>query len=250
MTNEEKKAQQAAIDEAVAKALEEASQKAADDKAQALELAKADADAEREKAVEAAKAGAEADAQAAIRKAREQDRLDREEAERAEEQRAEQARYDNRTRHFVLVATSFIGGSLLAPGSRVTDADLGTYVDPADGRTKAVKPGETLVEVNEDGSPIDQAGAYKLQAIAGDTTGYQVAAVAPFSPNPTRPQGAPTQTAGGVSLVEGQLRTLPPEGVESNAAADARSQQAENAARSVDAMTAGVEPRRRGSTTG
>ncbi len=58
----------------------------------------------------------------------------------------------------------------------------------------------------------------------------------------------PTQAAGGVSLVDGQLRTLPAEGVESNAAADARADQADHAARSVEAMTAGEAPKRRGAS--
>lgn len=262
MTEKEK------IDAAVAKALEKALEEAAADTAKAVEAARAEAEKAQAQAVKDAQDEAEkAKAQAvedAVAEARAE--ADKEIAEIVEganraindahasglESGAESVARGGRTdklRHFVVVSASFIGGSLLAPGSRVTSDELGTYKDPRTGEQVPVKPGETLVEVNADGSPVDDAAADKLAAVAGDAAGIPIAAVQPFSPNPTRPQGAPGQPAGGVSLAEGQLRTLPAEGVESNAAAEARAEQGENAAAAVAAMTAGDRPRRRGASS-
>lgn len=230
-------------EEAVAKAREEA---AADAKAEAEQLARADAD----EAIAKAKADAQAEADERVKRAQEDAARAIEEARESDARDAEEAAAAARAgmKHYVLIETSFIGGSLLAPGSRVTSVDLGTYTDPTTGTVRPVKPGETLVEVHEDGSPVDRASADKLRAVAGDVAGIPIAAVQPFSPNPTRPQGAPTQPPGGVSLVEGALRTQPPQGVESNEAAQARADQAGNAAQAVAAMTAGEKPRRRGSS--
>lgn len=243
-----------AADAEKAKAVEEAKQAAAqaieDAKGEAAELARADADAERQKAIDKAVADARAEAK--------RDADDRIEKVLSEANTAitaaRQSGFDSASRggrtdelkHYVLVGVSFIGGSLLAPGSRVTSDDLGTYRDPSTGRELPVKPGETLVEVTEDGRPIDETAAWKLQSIAGQLSVMPIAAVQPFSPNPTAAQGAPAQAPGGVSLAEQHLRTGPATGVESDAAAAARSEQADNSAKAVEAMTAGQAPRRRG----
>lgn len=261
MTEQEKidKAVKAAVAEAEAKAKKERDeavaaerQKIDDAKAEAAELAKADADAERQKAIDEAVANAKAEA-----KAEADGRIESilSEANTAISE-ARQSGFDLASRggrtgelkHYVLTGVSFIGGSLLAPGSRVTSDDLGTYRDPATGQERAVKPGETLVEVTEDGRPIDDTAAWKLQSVAGMVGDMPIAAVQPFSPNPTAAQGAPAQAPGGVSLVEGHLRTGPAQGVESDEAAAARAEQASNSAKAVEAMTAGEKPRRRGSS--
>jgi len=238
---------------AIEKAREEERARNADAIEEAKALAVADADAARQTAIQEAVANAQAEAK------READ--GRIEAILSEANSAiadaRQSGFDSASRggrtgelkHYVLIGVSFIGGSLLAPGSRVTSDDLGTYRDPATGTERPVKPGETLVEVTEDGKPIDDAAAWKLQGIAGQLSDMPIAAVQPFSPNPTAPQGAPAQAPGGVSLVEGHLRTAPPEGVESNAAAAARAEQASNSANAVAAMTAGEAPKRRGSSS-
>jgi len=145
-------------------------------------------------------------------------------------------------KYYTLAGTSFIGGALLAAGSRVTSDDLGSYRDPADGKTKPVKPGELLIETDEAGRPLTDDGALALQGVLGDIAGQPIAAVAPFSPNPTRPQGAPSQPAGGVSLAENALQTEPATGVESEEAAAARAEQAENNADAVAAIGAAGSP--------
>ncbi len=237
-------------DKAIEKARDEERQRNADAIEEAKALAQADADADRQKAIDEAVANAKAEAQ------READ--GRIEAILSEANSAiadaRQSGFDSASRggrtgelkHYVLIGVSFIGGSLLAPGSRVTSDDLGTYRDPSTGTERPVKPGETLVEVTEDGRPIDEVAAWKLQSVAGQLSDMPIAAVSPFSPNPTAPQGAPAQAPGGVSLVEGHLRTGPAVGVESDAAAAARAEQAGNNAKAVEAMTAGEKPRRRG----
>lgn len=251
MTEKEK------IDAAVAKALKDAEAERAkaieEARKDAIEegkaLAQADADAERQKAIDEAVANAKAEAQAAADAKIEAILNDANAAiAGANAQATEAARRGGKTgklRHYVLTGVSFIGGTLLAPGSRVTSDDLGTYRDPVSGEELPVKPGELLVEVNPDGSPIDDVAAWKLQSIAGQLSDMPIAAVQPFAPNPTQPQGAPAQPPGGVSLVDRQLRTSPADGVESDAAAAARSDQAGRQATAVAAMTAGEKPRRR-----
>lgn len=245
-------ANKAEWDAAIQKAREEERAKNADAIEEAKALAQADADADRQKAIDEAVANARAEAQ------READ--GRIEAILSEANTAiadaRQSGFDSASRggrtdtlkHYILTGVSFIGGSLLAPGSRVTSDDLGTYRDPATGTERPVKPGETLVEVTEDGRPIDETAAWKLQSLAGQMSDMPIAAVQPFSPNPTAAQGAPAQSPGGLQLVEGHMRTGPATGVESDAAAAARAEQAGNQASAVQAMTAGEKPRRRGSS--
>ena len=144
------------------------------------------------------------------------------------------------TKHFVLSEVSFIGGALLAVGSRVTSDDLGTYIDAKDGKEKEVSPGRTLIEIDGDtGQPVNKGDYAALQGIAGSLSVEPIAAVAPFAPHPTRAQGAPAQPPGGVSLAERGLRTGPAEGVESNEAAAARLEQAVNAAKTTEALGGG-----------
>lgn len=151
-------------------------------------------------------------------------------------------------RHFILTDVSFIGGVLLAAGSRITSDDLGTYVDPADGKTKPVKPGETLVEVDETGAPVNDRDYDRLRTVLADVAGVPIAPVMPFAPNATKAQAAPAQPPGGVAIAENQLPLRPANGVESDEAAEARRQQADNAADTVEAMTNGPKseaPQRR-----
>lgn len=151
-------------------------------------------------------------------------------------------------KYFILVAPSFIGGALLAPGSRVTSDDLGTYTDPATGKEKPVKPGETLAEIDERGNPVSEDDALKMNAVADELAGMPIAPVQPFSPNPTKAQAAPAQPPGGVALVEKSLNTAPAEGVESDEAAAARAAHADEQAKTVGAITA-ESPKRRNSPT-
>lgn len=151
-------------------------------------------------------------------------------------------------KRYMLTEPGFFG-SLLAPGSIITEADLGKKTVKEDGKSKEVqvKPPASAVEVDENGVPKDKEAATALAAVIGDVADQPIAAVAPFSPNPTQPQGAPAQHAGGLQLAEKQLATAPAEGVESNEAAEAREEQAEAKAETVEKVAAKAEePKRRG----
>lgn len=253
--------EQQKIDAAVAKAVKEVEEKAKADREAAVKearadaaeeakaLAQADADADKAKAVEEARAQARAEANAEADK-----RIEGiiEDANRSiSDARASGAATaarggrSDKLRHFVTTEVQFIAGSLLAPGSRVTSDDLGQFRDPVSGDMRAVEPARSMVEVDANGQPIDDLNAAKMQGVVGDFAGVPIAAVQPFSPNPTRPQGAPTQPPGGVSLADNALHVLPPEGVESNAAAAARAEQADASSKAVQAITAGEAPKRR-----
>jgi hypothetical protein len=239
-------------DAAIEKAREEERQKNADAIEEAKQLAQVDADAERQKEIDEAVANAKAeatrDADARIEAILTEANSAIDEARQSGIDSAARGGRTGELKHYVTIGVSFIGGSLLAVGSRVTSDDLGTYRDPSSGVERQVKPGETLVEVNADGTPVDATAAWRLQSVAGNLSDMPIAAVQPFAPNPTAPQGAPAQPPGGVSLVEGHLRTSPPQGVESDEAAQARADQAGRSADSVAAMTAGEAPRRRGAS--
>lgn len=139
-------------------------------------------------------------------------------------------------KYYRLTEVSFIGGSLLAPGSFITSADLG-IVKNAKGEEEYVRPGATMVEVDEAGNPVNDAEAAKLQGAA--------AALVEVPLNT-----APTQAPGGVSLAANSLRTAP------EGAADAvlamQQDNLDKAPEPAGAITAGQPlaeaPQRRGGT--
>lgn len=90
-------------------------------------------------------------------------------------------------RYFIVSEVSFIGGSMLAPGSRVTSDDLGEYKDPTTGEMTPVTPGTTLIETDENGELLDDERAEELQQVLG---GLRVGASTSLSVPPTAPGGA------------------------------------------------------------
>ena len=131
-------------------------------------------------------------------------------------------------KRYFLVSSSFIAGNLLAPGSIITDDDLG--------KKTVTKGDKTTIEVDANGQLKTEEGALAMQAVVGSAVPMQIAPVAPFAPNPTHAQGAPAQPAGGLQFAEGQLPTAPAVGVESNEAAEARAEQQEAATEIVEAV--------------
>lgn len=160
-------------------------------------------------------------------------------------------------KHYMLTAPAFIGGALLVAGSRINSDDLGTAEKPVldkDGKptgkteTVEVAPPKDAIEVDEHGVPKRKEDSDLLASVVGDVAGVPIAPVQPHAPNPTHPQGAPAQPAGGVQVVDRQLPTEPAEGVESNEAAEARADQREAAQDTAQAISDKAEaPKRRGS---
>jgi len=116
----------------------------------------------------------------------------------------------------MLTTPAFIAATLLVEGSIVTEDDLGTKEVPVldkagkpTGKTKRVqvRPPSTAIEVNAKGEPVSDSDADMLAAMAEGKT--EIAAVRPHAPNPTEPQGAPAQPAGGVQVAENDLSTEP-----------------------------------------
>jgi len=119
-------------------------------------------------------------------------------------------------RYFIVAEPSFIGAQLVGIGSRLNENDL-------NGST----PGNHLIEINEDGSPINQKDrARLLKALAGASS-VAIAPIAPHAPNPTAPQAIPGQRPGSVQLAGGDLNFRPAVGVETDEAAAARIAQLE-----------------------
>tara|TARA_A100000171_G_scaffold52760_1_gene72853 strand:- start:836 stop:1342 length:507 start_codon:yes stop_codon:yes gene_type:complete len=141
-------------------------------------------------------------------------------------------------KRYFLVESAFVAGNLLAPGSIITDDDLGkkTVTKGSKTSTVQVRPPSTAIEVDTNGQPKTEEGALAMQAVVGSAVPMQIAPVAPFAPNPTHAQGAPAQPAGGLQFAEGQLPTAPAVGVESNEAAEARAEQQEAATEVVQAV--------------
>lgn len=103
---------------------------------------------------------------------------------------------------YMLTQAAFIAGTLLAPGSRITSEDLGTFKD-GDGKDQPVRPPSTAIEVDARGAPVseDDASAYEAMLSA-----------APIDPGLVSPVsigaggiGAPAQAPGGVHLAANQL---------------------------------------------
>ncbi len=131
-----------------------------------------------------------------------------------------------KAKRWMLAEVGFFG-SLLAVGSIITQEDLGYGTDEK-GKKVAIKPPKSAIEVDELGRPVSDEDAAKYAEIFGGNVGVEIAAVAPFAPNPTAPQAAPAQAPGGLQLAEGALQLAPAPGVESDEARAAREEQAEN----------------------
>ncbi|MBV9528170.1 hypothetical protein [Sphingomonas sp.] len=114
---------------------------------------------------------------------------------------------------FLLKEPHFIGGTLLAAGSRVTEAELA-----------GSKPGQGLVEIGANGQPKHKEDAEDLRHLGISAAPIEVAPVSPHAPNPTAPQALPAHNVGEV-LPAGEY--VAAEGVESNEAAAARAEQQE-----------------------
>jgi hypothetical protein len=113
---------------------------------------------------------------------------------------------------YILLQPHFIGGTLLAAGSIVTDEDLG----------EGVEAGNEMVEVNAKGQPKSKEDADRLRGLGIPTEPIEVAPVSPHAPNPTMPQALPPH---GIGEVEPAGNFVPADGVESDEAAAARAEQ-------------------------
>lgn len=118
-------------------------------------------------------------------------------------------------KRWILLEASYIASTLLAPGSVVTEEDLGPDTEP----------GRALVEVDENLQPVTDDGRRQLLQSGVLPLGTaQIAPVNPHAPNPTRPQAIPPR-----AVLDPALATdrgyVPAEGVESNEAVSARAEQ-------------------------
>lgn len=146
-------------------------------------------------------------------------------------------------KHYMLTSPAFIGGTLLAEGSRINDADLGKAKDK-NGKLVQVRPPSDAIEVDVNGQPVNDEAAQQMAALAGDLHEDEIAPVAPFAPFPTQPQGAPPQAPGGVQVVASQQRTKPARGVSPPPTKEEK-ENAENADDGSAAKAKSEEPQRR-----
>lgn len=123
-------------------------------------------------------------------------------------------------KRFILEEPHFIGGTLLAAGSIVNEAELGEF--KKDGKTHKVEPGQFLIEVNAKGEPVKNEDRERLQNLGISAVPIEVAPVAPHAPNPTAPQALPPH---GVGEVVPAGHFVAADGVESDEAAEARAEQ-------------------------
>lgn len=114
------------------------------------------------------------------------------------------------SKRYMVVEGSFIASQLVAPGSVLTDADLG-----------GATPGNALVEIDQSGSPINPDDLAKLRNAGINFGPVQVAPIMPHAPNPTRAQAIPGHAPGAVAFAEDR-EYVPGDGVESNESAEAR----------------------------
>lgn len=114
------------------------------------------------------------------------------------------------SKRYMVVEGSFIASQLVAPGSVLTEADLG-----------GASPGNALVEIDDKGSPVNPDDLAKLRNAGINFGPVQVAPIMPHAPNPTRPQAIPGHAPGDVAFAEDR-NYVPGEGVESNESAEAR----------------------------
>lgn len=103
---------------------------------------------------------------------------------------------------YMLTQAAFIAGTLLAPGSRITSDDLGTFKD-GDGKDQPVRPPSTAIEVDANGQPVSDEDGAAFEAMLS---------AAPIDPDLISPVsigaggiGAPAQAPGGVHLAANQL---------------------------------------------
>lgn len=148
-------------------------------------------------------------------------------------------------KHFVVIAGSFIGGILVAPGSFVNEDDL-----------QGATPGSNLVEIDEAGRPVNSDDLAKLQGISFNPSRSEIAAVSPHAPNPTRPQAIPGRQPFDAPLVrDGGWE--PSQGVESDEAKEARIAILESELLKLKGVNDAIDeanenpepPQRRGATT-
>lgn len=139
-------------------------------------------------------------------------------------------------KRYMLTSPAFVAATLLVEGSIITQADLGKKTVPVlgkdgkpTGKTKEVdvRPPSDAIEVDAKGNPVNAADEDLLAGLSTEKTA--IAAVQPHAPNPTEPQGAPSQAAGGVQVAENALPTEP-----------------EAAPASVDVAAKAEAPKRRG----
>ena len=121
---------------------------------------------------------------------------------------------------YILAEPHFIGGTLLAAGSRVSEADL--TVSGPNGKQERIDPGDGLIEVDPKGQPKSREDAARLQALGVSAQPIEVAPVAPHAPNPTMPQALPPHAVG-EALPPGEF--VPADGVESDEARASREAQ-------------------------
>jgi len=105
-------------------------------------------------------------------------------------------------RRFLLTEVSFIGSTLLVPGSVVTSDDLGEYKDPVDGKLKPVRPPASSIEIDADGRPVSKDDAESYSALVGSLPPAAPEAAA-FAPGGG--VASPTQAPGGPSIAANQL---------------------------------------------
>ena len=100
-------------------------------------------------------------------------------------------------KRWILANVAFIGSSLVAPGSIITEEDLGTTLvkDQETGKEKEVKvkPPHDAIEIDAKGNPKDEGRAGDLSNLIGSLAINSGAA------------SSPAQTPGGVSLAANQL---------------------------------------------
>lgn len=100
-------------------------------------------------------------------------------------------------KRWILANVAFIASSLVAPGSIITEEDLGTTIvkDPETGKEKEVKvkPPHDAIEIDADGNPKDKDRAGDLSNLIGSLAVHSGGA------------SAPAQTPGGVSLAANEL---------------------------------------------
>lgn len=100
-------------------------------------------------------------------------------------------------KRWILANVAFIASSLVAPGSIITEEDLGTTIvkDPETGKEKEVKvkPPHDAIEIDANGNPKDKAQAGTLSELIGSLSIHAGGAA------------APAQTPGGVSLAANEL---------------------------------------------
>lgn len=130
-------------------------------------------------------------------------------------------------RHFVVIAPSFIRDQIAGIGSRVTDADL-------NGST----PGSALVEVSEDGRPLDSKDVERVRLALAGAAPIAVAPIAPHQPNPTSPQALPGQAAGGLMLAGRDLPYVAAGSADESAASRVERLRSELAAAEAEAAAA------------